>query len=193
MEDQIDDISRFDSRAIRMSETLKKKLLKHASIAASQKGELSTVFQELTKQSINMLFRPNGASLSELRLTLQNLIDDNKLVERYYAQWTHDIYSSYHNAAGNEVRIQLGLRFAVYTGGIMEATRDFCYDKDGQVYSEEEIMAWANETWKGKPKTGYDPVIDVGGYNCRHTLRWISDELAYQLRPELRELFPPQL
>jgi hypothetical protein len=33
---------------------------------------------------------------------------------------------------------------------------------------------------------GYDPLVDRGGYNCRHQLGYISEELAYKLRPELK-------
>jgi hypothetical protein len=32
---------------------------------------------------------------------------------------------------------------------------------------------------------GYDPLVDRGGYNCRHIIGWIPDELAFKYRPEL--------
>jgi len=34
---------------------------------------------------------------------------------------------------------------------------------------------------------GYDPLVDRGGYNCRHQLSFISDELAFKLRPDLKK------
>jgi hypothetical protein len=33
---------------------------------------------------------------------------------------------------------------------------------------------------------GYQPLIDFGGYRCRHGIGWISDELAQDLRPDLK-------
>lgn len=44
--------------------------------------------------------------------------------------------------------------------------------------------------WEGKNQIGYNPFIDLGGYNCRHKLRWISRELAEAKRPEVTVLFP---
>ena len=34
----------------------------------------------------------------------------------------------------------------------------------------------------------YDPINDLGGIGCRHFWSWISDELAFHLRPELEEI-----
>lgn len=54
---------------------------------------------------------------------------------------------------------------------------------DSTVQLEEKI--------KGKPigpiakKGSYNPLVDCGGYNCRHSLDFISPTLAKKLRPEL--------
>ena len=35
----------------------------------------------------------------------------------------------------------------------------------------------------------YNPFTDLGGYGCRHQLRWISLALAKRMRPEIMQLF----
>lgn len=32
---------------------------------------------------------------------------------------------------------------------------------------------------------GYDPLVDAGGYNCRHIIGFIAEEYAKKLRPDL--------
>lgn len=72
---------------------------------------------------------------------------------------------------------QLELVFYQYTGGLVNNTRDFCEERVGNVYHESEIWAWANMSWKGKSNP-YNPFVDVGGYNCLHVLRPITNEMA---------------
>jgi hypothetical protein len=75
---------------------------------------------------------------------------------------------------------ELDLKFYQFTGGLVDRSRDFCEEKIGEVFHESEILAWQNQTWKGK-SSPYDPFTDVGGYNCMHTLRPVSRELANQM------------
>lgn len=72
---------------------------------------------------------------------------------------------------------ELDFQFYQYTGGLVNLTRDFCEEKVGKVFHESEIYAWAAQSWKGKSNP-YDPFVDVGGYNCLHTLRPITVEMA---------------
>jgi hypothetical protein len=124
-----------------------------------------------------------------MRRALQNKIVGNKLAERYYSRWTSDIYSQYQRLGANEVRKDIGLRFAIYQGGLIESSRPFCEKRNGEVFHEDEVKSWVNLEFEGKPETGYNPITDLGGYNCRHRLDWISDELAFRLRPELKEKY----
>jgi hypothetical protein len=85
----------------------------------------------------------------------------------------------------NRIRVDLGLKYAVYQGGLIKTSRDFCEDRNNKCFSEKEIMSWENLNWEGKPQIGYNALIDCGGYNCRHRLDWISEEYAKRLRPDL--------
>lgn len=75
---------------------------------------------------------------------------------------------------------ELELVFYQFTGNTVRGTRDFCEERVGKVFHESEIQRWANMSWKGK-SSPYDPFTDVGGYNCMHTLRPISREIAKQM------------
>lgn len=65
-----------------------------------------------------------------------------------------------------------GLTHFLYYGDLIGDSRDFCRRHVGQKYSEEQLKEiWAG-SWTGK--SGSDPHLDVGGYNCRHHLQPIS-------------------
>jgi hypothetical protein len=85
---------------------------------------------------------------------------------------------------GNEIRKDLGFKYAIYEGGEIETTRNFCEQRNRKVFSEQEINSWRDLSWQGKNTIGYNPIFDCGGYNCRHKLRWIGTELALKLRGE---------
>ena len=180
---------KFDVSAIEKSNETLQKLRDQSSTTAKTVINLEQVFADVKQRSIALMSRPGGISLKELRKELETVIVDKKIMSRYYGRWTHDIYSQYQRIATNEVRKKLGLRFAIYQGGLIEASRDFCEERNGKVFHEDEISSWANLDWEGKPEVGYNPIADLGGYNCRHRLDWISDELAFRLRPELRQKY----
>jgi len=102
-------------------------------------------------------------------------------------------------ATGRQFSLGLELNHAFYQGGLVPASRDFCTVRNGNVYSREEISRFGTSAdqyggytnkgageFQGKFNSGYNPFTDLGGYNCLHILTWISDELAYQFRPDLR-------
>ena len=118
--------------------------------------------------------------IKEFRTNFRDLFlkpDGLGLTEAHYYRTTFDIFQQYDRSVSKEYADQLELNYAVYSGTTMSNTRPFCSERVGKVFSREEIEAWKNETFQGKP-TNYNPATDLGGYNCRHSLDWISDELA---------------
>lgn len=178
-------MKKYDVRAIEISNPVLDKIGKHSATTVNTVLNLERLFLEVKEQSIRLMARPDGISLKELREQLQSVVVDKGLAQKYYKRWTHDIYSQYERVAANEVRITLGLKFAIYQGGLIRDSRSFCIQRNDKCYSEDEIKKWKNLNWIGKPESGYDPVTDLGGYNCRHRLDWISDNLAWRLRPDL--------
>lgn len=183
------DLSKYDVRAIKTGEAVTDRLTKHAATSLNSVLSLEIVFADIKQTAISLLSRPESIDLKTMRRALQNKIVNNKLAERYYSRWTSDIYSQYQRLGANEVRKDIGLRFAIYQGGLIESSRTFCEKRNGEVFHEDEVKSWVNLDFEGKPESGYNPMVDLGGYNCRHRLDWVSDELAFRLRPELKEKY----
>lgn len=117
--------------------------------------------------------------LESAKNEIKTLIEGNKdrlgLFERHYKTFANDLYSQIDRATANVIRSDLKFEFAIYVGGLIETSREFCEKHNGKVFHISEIL-------KFDPKVGippnYDPIHDLGGYNCRHHLRWISTAMA---------------
>ncbi len=69
---------------------------------------------------------------------------------------------------------ELGLTSYVYFGSVIRDSRDFCVEHANKIFTEEEArQLWQND-WQGK--SGSDPFIDRGGYNCRHHWQPVDPE-----------------
>lgn len=181
----LSNLIKIDVRATETSDSVVDKISKHSATVLDVNLSLEKLYLEVKERSLRLMSKPEGISLKELRENLKDFVVDKGLTERYYKRWTYDIYSQYERVASNEVRKQIGLSHAIYQGGLIKDSRPFCIQRNGKCYSEKEIKAWKDLLWIGKPESGYDSITDLGGYNCRHRLDWISDLLAYRLRPDL--------
>ena len=129
----------------------------------------------------------SGQSYKDFAGNINNYIGGNKaanragVIESHFRTNAYDTFQQVDRQIGNQMSDSLGLNYAMYAGGIMDTTREFCIKKVGKVFSRKEIQSWENESWEGKPKSGYNPFTDLGGYNCTHTLDWISDGMAERL------------
>lgn len=102
------------------------------------------------------------------------------MLERYFNTNTFDLFQRLDRSVQNIYAERLGLNYAVYSGTVMDTTRPFCEARVNKVFSRKQIAGWADLQWSGKPKM-YDPFMDCGGFNCRHHLSWVSDEVAKYL------------
>jgi hypothetical protein len=127
-------------------------------------------------------------------------------LERQFERYAYDIYQQYDATYNKTVGNEFGFTYFIYQGGLIGDSRDFCAAHNNKVWSVEETKEWATWTpadgeypagyvvkskspnsvpsYLGYP--GYDPSIDRGGYNCRHALGWIPDDLAFDMRPDLK-------
>ena len=181
--------SAIDIRAIEIGNDVNDRILKHAAKNVTQLTNITPIYDDIKKQAISLMSKYEGISLRELREAIKVKVEDKNIIQQYWSRFTYDIYSQYERIGANEIRKGLGLVFAVYEGGEIETTREFCEERSFNVYHISEIEGWVNLEWEGKPETGYNPIIDLGGYNCRHRLRWVSKEFAAAKRPEVRTLF----
>jgi hypothetical protein len=123
---------------------------------------------------------------------MKELIVGNDQVEgtlqRYYRQFAYDTYNQVDSAINKNFADSLGLTHFIYTGSLIKNSREFCIKRAGKVFSIEETKDWKDDPdLPGKSNEDYNPLIDRGRWNCRHSIRYISQELACEMRPELCE------
>jgi hypothetical protein len=128
------------------------------------------------------------------------------IYERQFQRYAYDLYQQYDAAYNKMLSNEFGFNYFIYQGGLINDSRDFCAAHNNKVWSVEESKSWTEwtpsmgeypEGYEVKAKdiysvpsymgyAGYDPLIDRGGYNCRHALGWVSDDIAFGMRPELK-------
>jgi hypothetical protein len=69
---------------------------------------------------------------------------------------------------------ELGLTSFIYYGSIIRDSRDFCVEHVNKIFTEEEARTLWQGDWQGK--SGSDPFLDRGGYNCRHHWQPVSED-----------------
>ena len=123
-------------------------------------------------------------------------------IQKQIDRYAHDLYMQYDSAVNNVMAQELGMNSFLYQAGIIETTRDFCAAMDSKVWTRDDAATWPQWTpsqgdypagyvvkQKDADKTpsyinypGYAPLIDRGGYRCRHRIAWIPEELAEMYR-----------
>lgn len=181
---------RIDTEAIKKGSKVMSALENHAVKNIDALTDLNEIYDGIRKKALGIMSSIQGASLEELREQLSKDIAGKDIIGKHWNRWTYDIYSQYQRAGGNELRKELGLTFAIFEGDLIATSREWCEEHAGNVYYIDEINEWTNESWAGKNETNYNPIIDLGGYGCRHQLRWISNEMARRLRPDVITHFP---
>lgn len=109
------------------------------------------------------------------------------MLERHWRTNSFDLYQRIDRTANLVYADRLGLEYAIYSGTLEEDSRPFCIARVNKVFSRPEMQSWENLQFQGKPKYGYDPFTDCGGFNCRHHLSFISNEIAAHLRPGIKK------
>lgn len=148
---------------------------------------------------------------SDLKTYVRDLLGERNAVQRHFNTFVNDTYAAFDAETGNNFAVALDLDFGVYAGGVIKETRPFCRFRNRKVFTREQILkfgsgadnyrtyATGSETDKdGKPiKAGgytnaskgefqgksspYDPIVDRGGHNCRHTINWVTERQARRL------------
>jgi hypothetical protein len=126
-------------------------------------------------------------------------------LERQFQRYAYDLYQQYDAAYNLTLGNEFGFNYFIYQGGLVEDSRDFCAAHNNKVWSKEEAEKWSEwtpaegiypEGYEVKAKNiyevpsymnyiGYDPLIDRGGFNCRHSLGWIADDIAVDMRSKV--------
>lgn len=121
----------------------------------------------------------NGISTTEAKKQiLKYVVEDDKLAKQA-SQVASDALHQY-NAEYTEVLTHdLGLSHYYYKGTKIDTTRQFCASRVGKYFTEKEVEGWASLKWDGKiPGTTAKNIKMLrGGYNCRHLLVPVSEEV----------------
>lgn len=157
-----------------------------------ENGYLSNLIQDTTVRNgikdflVRSIIGQSG--MTETREALkQQIVGDPKslgAMQKYYRNFVYDTFSQVDRTAQKIVADKLKLNFAIYEGGLIETSRKFCIEKNGQVFSREEISKFDPPEAK---QPDYNPFTDLGGYGCRHHLNFIPDTLAFIIRPDLNK------
>lgn len=176
----------FISERIGISET--GQILKDSYLDSLSKN--SEVRKELKDYVINSV--AGQKSYSDYLKGMKELIVGNDQVEgtlqRYYRQFAYDTYNQVDSAINKNFADNLGLKHFIYMGTLKDNSREFCIKRAGKAFSVAETDTWKDDPdLPGKSKEGYNPLIDRGRWNCRHKIRYISQELACEMRQDLCE------
>jgi len=142
----------------------------------------------------------SGMSLVDFKKNMEILArgrdDDPGVLERHYGKHAFDVFQQYDREVGRVMATKLELKYAIYQGGLIKTSRPFCVHRNDKVFTSEEIALFGTKKDKyggyvvkeagyfaGKPDV-YNPFLDLGGYNCRHQLDWLSNELGELLRAQ---------
>lgn len=124
----------------------------------------------------------------ETKADLKNYIKGNPgqagALQKYYRNFVFDTFSQVDRTQAKIFADKLGFKYAIYEGGLIKTSREFCRERNGKVFTKEEIEKF--DPPEAKPPN-YNPFTDLGGYGCRHYLNWVPDAVAFALRPELRQ------
>lgn len=146
------------------------------------------VLREYVVQSI-----VSGRDLQTFQTGFRQLVmggtDTEGALRSWWRQYAYDAYNQAQETVNVNMAAELNLNYFIYQGSIIKTSRQFCIERAGKVFSRQEALTWKNDPdlIDQKTKASYNPFIERGRYNCRHFLTWISDELAQELRPELKK------
>ena len=139
--------------------------------------------------------KPMNKLIREIEIAVKGTREVPGTLQKALQPLVLDTYQQFDRASSNVYATKIGLDCFVYTGGLIETSREFCEKHNTKVFTREEAeKQWPKD--KSLPRTaaerksgtlvGYNPTVDMGRWNCRHRARWIPRKLAEQMRPDLK-------
>ena len=108
------------------------------------------------------------------------VVGNNDRLGGLQSQYNTFIYDTFQQIDRLESGIyakEIGMEAFIYSGGKISTTRKFCCQRNGKIWTVDEAKKWRNLNFQGKNKN-YNPLVDLGGYNCRHSTQYISNVIA---------------
>ncbi len=121
-----------------------------------------------------------NASYKDFKKGMSEIITGNAdidgVMKRYTRQYVHDTFFRVGRTVDNFFANDLGLVYFEYMGDLIDTSRSFCRTHAGKVYHIKDVATFPKDLPYFQPD--YNFFVDLGGYNCRHWLRFISEKMA---------------
>ncbi len=132
----------------------------------------------------------SGATLREFTDALRGYVTGTPQatgrLRTFYRTYAYDLFNQVQEAKNEQFRRGLNLQWFLYVGDVIRDSREFCRKKANRIFA----VAEADTEWPKDPDligkgsgVPYTPRIDRGRWNCRHRIRYITEEMAEQIDP----------
>lgn len=130
----------------------------------------------------------SSMKFSDAVKSIRDFIEGSDTVEprllKYAKVYARDAFSIFDRSFTQVVNKEYDIKYWEYAGGIVKGTREFCKNKVGKAFTDDEVRSWAKDDWQGKNSntTAQSIFTYLGGYNCMHVLLPISKERYEKLK-----------
>ncbi|MGI4864159.1 MAG: hypothetical protein ACRYFZ_09580 [Janthinobacterium lividum] len=201
------DVAGYQRLRAPLTDFLAKRLGVDATGAPTAGGYLAAVQGDttVTQQVLKFAYsaQASGVGLTAYKQQLQQLVTGGDkaaegVIHELYRN-SGDEFSQADRALQVVAGKELGLKAALYQGGLIDSSRPFCVARNGKVFVDFEIAKFGTSAdayggysnkkqglFAGKTDP-YDPLINCGGHNCRHHWHFVPNVTALRMRPDLGE------
>lgn len=138
-------------------------------------------FDDIGQESLDVIAKEvyqntlTGRAFSESVKTVREAV--SKDMARHAKQQVHDSLMQFDASINVTIGMEAGATKWKYIGGLIATSRQFCREREGNIYDIDDIESLWSGSWAGKASG--DPFIVRGGFNCQHQWRPVlDDELA---------------
>ena len=149
-------------------------------------NEVVQAIKQKTLQGITQ-----GKGFQQLRNDLKETIQgvpkqNNGKLHQYYRNNAYDTYTKVDRLYSDNMAKDLKLNYFYWSGGVIPTTRALCRHMNGKLVNAVDFKKMKYSNLKliyrpgvpdGKHST-WKPLIDLGGYGCRHTKDFVSNAYA---------------
>jgi len=140
--------------------------------------------KKLTTQAIS-----KGQDFNTFKKELQETIKGNPklkesgVLQANYRTYAYDTIQKVDALNQTQYAKRLNLKYFIYKGGLIRDSRNFCIHRNGKILESTEFSKLTYNSLPenqrgGIPTTNWKPMLDRGGYNCRHTINFVSNSFA---------------
>lgn len=184
---------KFDSTELSVSNMINQRLGVDANGNIKESGYFNDLLNDKTVriQTRNIFYDAvTGESLlADARDSITKYItgEDEKqkrgAIQKFYSLYTGDTFGRIDRMASKKFAKEYDLTQFIYYGTIIKTSRAFCRKHIHLLFTLQDASKWVNESPSpvGIDST-YDPIVDMGGINCRHLPVFVTDEMADEIK-----------